>query len=636
MDPLSVDPHLTDPPLLSSNSKFKSYTTSQARYPGIRVFFHEHAKADELYRDNGPLPLLVFIPGLGGSVAQFHPLMSSLIDVAPCLSFDWPGGGRSEYAPTSWGPYSPDALRELVEMIIEDHRNKDAGQTAVLIGHSMGTAYCAMLANPTVPHKTSLSEYIVGVVGICPISSPINEKSAAWGRRLMLIPDWLFDLWRMWDGMGGPESPSVGRFVGKGADAELKLLQYRFNKQSRSPVWKRMFYGLLSYKDGKPAGGFTGLDIWAGLRCPVFLISGENDALTPPAEAKRIFQVLKSGDNAAAADPEGFTTMSSTSSPGAPEPPKTAPADTALADPPRGTTRPLPLSVDDIWEEHFQERAKALDQAAESAGDDACDDHPSTPHETPAAIPPQPRHPGRVVDIKIMPAPATHAVLYAPRTVRAMAGLIGDFLATNVTGRLSLGWQLQYLSREGKWDVKNLKKWRSVNPVSDPIGPPGNPVFRAMKTLREADDVHTPSVFVSRWGPPKIRHVVDISKDQPVYDPRGLERAGIKYHKFPTVSKVPPTAEEVEAFIDLIDALRDVHTGQESDQEVSEDAEGLIGVHCHYGFNRTGYFLVCYLVERCGFTVKEAIEEFAKARPNGIRHSHFLDRLYVRYNLDRE
>lgn len=60
--------------------------------------------------------------------------------------------------------------------------------------------------------------------------------------------------------------------------------------------------------------------------------------------------------------------------------------------------------------------------------------------------------------------------------------------------------------------------------------------------------------------------------------------------------------------------------------------EYAIGVHCHYGFNRTGYFIVCYLVERCGFDVQQAINLFKEARPNGIRHSHFLDRLSVRYS----
>ena len=56
-----------------------------------------------------------------------------------------------------------------------------------------------------------------------------------------------------------------------------------------------------------------------------------------------------------------------------------------------------------------------------------------------------------------------------------------------------------------------------------------------------------------------------------------------------------------------------------------------IGVHCHYGYNRTGFFIVCYLVEKEGYSVQDAIDEFAKKRPPGIKHDHFIDTLFVRY-----
>lgn len=89
-------------------------------------------------------------------------------------------------------------------------------------------------------------------------------------------------------------------------------------------------------------------------------------------------------------------------------------------------------------------------------------------------------------------------------------------------------------------------------------------------------------------------------------------------------------------FIKLVDEIREdqkqrAATEEESD-DWSEDQHVVVGVHCHYGFNRTGYFLVCYLVERCGYDVQGAIDEFARGRPNGIRHSHFLDRLALRYS----
>jgi pimeloyl-ACP methyl ester carboxylesterase/protein-tyrosine phosphatase len=617
-DPLCTDPHLTDPPLLRNHSVFKSYKTSHAEYRDLRVFFREHAKADELYRSNGPLPLLVCIPGLGGTVAQFHPLLSSLVDLAPCLCIDYPGMGRSKFEPTNWEAYTAEALGELLETVIEDFRDKEADQTVVLIGHSMGTTHAAWLASTKVKHTTPLAEYVVGVVAICPLAAPMDEAKTRWARRLMWIPEWLFMLLRFVDGIGGPESPSVARFVGPDAEPELKLLQYRFNQQSRTPVWRRMFYGALPvYVDGRPEGGVAGLDVWAGLDIPVYLIAGEKDGLTPPSEVHKIMNALngKAQDEAlsepAASSVEGVESA--------------APFNTS--------TRPsdhLPRSPSDIHEEDFQkiDAKDATTPESSQEPDDPFDD-PSTPQETLAEVPPQPRHPKKVVQHIVLPAPANHTLLYMPRCVRAVAGLLSDFLATHVTGRLSLGWQLQYLSQEGKWDVKNLNKWKSVAPVSDPIGPPGKPLFRALKTLREADDVHCPKEFVVHWGD-TIRHVVDISKDQPVYDPRGLERAGIQYHKFPTVSKVPPTGQEVADFIEVIDKIR----ARDAEEADDDGKVGLIGVHCHYGFNRTGYFIVCYLVERCGFDIKGAIEEFAAKRPNGIKHSHFLDRLYVRYGVE--
>ncbi|KAH7308110.1 hypothetical protein B0I35DRAFT_453987 [Stachybotrys elegans] len=617
VSPLSVDPHDTDPALLRDNSEFKTYKTDKFEYPGIRVFFRQHSKASELPRVPGPLPLLVCIPGLGGSVAQFHPLLSSLVDLAPCLSFDHPGGGRSQFANSSWDAYKFENLAELYETIIEDYRDKEAGQTVVLIGHSMGSAFAAWLANKTLPHTTALADYVVGLIAICPPAGPPDESMTWWARWLLSIPGWIFNLWRAWDGMGGPQSPSVSRFVGKDAEPELRLMQYRFNKQSRTPVWRRMAYGALPlYQDGKPIGGIPTGEVWQTLEVPVFIITAEDDHVTPPHRAEKLVEAMHE---------QGWT-------PKIIDDDETEEVAIDAAAPVNASLNPrdhMPRSVNEITEADFLRRK---DSPVDSTDDDAHYD-PSTPLESPAGVPEQRRHPKKTVQLVKVPAPATHAVLYMPHCARVLAGLVSDFLGNRITGRLSLAWQLQYLSREGKWDVKNLAKWKSVAPVSDVIAAGGVPIFRAMKTLREADDVHTPSVFCEKWSH-CIKDVIDISKDQPVYDPRGLERSGIHYHKFPTVSKVPPQPDEVEAFIKLVDSLRNAQKLRAVKEAWTKPEECVVGVHCHYGFNRTGYFVVCYLVERCGLPVKEAIEVFAKARPNGIRHSHFLDRLYVRYNLN--
>ncbi|TID02137.1 mRNA-capping enzyme [Colletotrichum higginsianum] len=611
------DPEATDPALLKDNSEIRDYKTDRFTYSGIRTFYKRHLQADQLPKP--PLPLLVFIHGLGGSVAQFHPLLTSLVHISSCLAIDLPGCGRSEFTEQAWDAYTPEALGELLELIIDEYRQKEPGRSVVLIGHSMGTIMCARLASHSVHNKTKLRKYVVGLVAVCPLAGPPAEEKTKIFRTLLWIPGWLFDLWRAYDRWGGPQSASVSRFVGPEADLELRKLQDRFNNQSRTPVWRRMAWGSLPrYENGVAKGGIPGKDVWAGVDVPVYLIAGAEDKLTPPSEADKIRECLSGKASplmeTGSDDDWHETTVEAVTS-----------SNTSKDAEDYG-----PESIDDIRDEDFhRDRDRRPIDDAENALED-----PSTPQESPANVPPQPRHPTKVVKSIIMPRPANHALLFNPATVRVLAGLISDFLATHVTGRFSLGWQLQYLSREGKWDVKNLAKWKGVVPVSHPIGPKGKPaVFRAMKTLREADDTHCPTEFVKNWGG-IIKDVIDISHDKPVYDPRSMEKGGVRYHKYATVSKIPPKDDEVAHFISLVDKLREQQKTR-AEQEKWTEVDGqtqVIGVHCHYGFNRTGYFIVCYLVERCGMTVGEAIETFKAARPNGIRHYHFRDRLHMRYS----
>ncbi len=201
-----------DPALLQRHSSIKSYTTSRYTYPKLRIFFRRHAQYDKLPTEPSPLPLLVFIHGLGGSVAQFHPLLLSLVNLASCLAIDLPGCGLSGFEPKSWDAYTTQALVELLEVVIEDYRDKDAGQGIVLIGHSMGASIAALLASKA--SSIDLSEHIVGLIGICPKASPPTQEQTSTFRKLLYIPGPVFNLWRKWDRRGGTESVSVHRFVG--------------------------------------------------------------------------------------------------------------------------------------------------------------------------------------------------------------------------------------------------------------------------------------------------------------------------------------------------------------------------------------------------------------------------------------
>ncbi|KAK8022062.1 mRNA-capping enzyme [Apiospora rasikravindrae] len=596
-----------DPKLLREHSEMKSFQTSRFTYPEIRVFYRAHPKAEELPADPAPLPLLVFLHGLGGSVAQFQPLLASLVNNASCLAVDMPGCGLSGFAPTSWAAYSVPALAELLELVIEQYRDGARGQRVVLIAHSMGSALAARLANTYGPHR-KISPHVLGVVGICPMANyPKGVKAL---RRLLWVPTWLFNLYRMWDQRGGLYSTSVTRFLGPEADLPSRELQYRFNRQSRTPVFRRVAWGLLpATVNGEFVGGLFGEPTWAGLNIPVFLIGGESDHQTPPTDVAKIVQVLEKGD--------ASTPLASIRFRGFAE---ELPSPTAALSQP--SAQPLPKSISTITDKDFERRREQLGVGEETY------EESSTPRDDAQtampAVPEQPLQPKKVVKSIILTKPAGHGLLYTPKTVRTVSGLICNFLSENITGRFDLGWQLQYLSREGKWDVKNLAKWKKVQPVSKPICG----IFRAMKTLREVDEDHSPRVFVPKYGN-LIKDIIDISHDNPVYDALGLEVHGIKYHKFATVSKIPPTDEEVATFIGLVDRVREDQKARAKAEEWNEYA---IGVHCHYGFNRTGYFIVCYLVDRLGMDIQEAIDTFAEARPNGIRHSHFLDRLFLRYS----
>lgn len=600
------DPKTTDPDLLKDNSEIKSFTTSRFTYPGVRVFYKPHPRLAELPRNPAPLPLLVFVHGLGGSVAQFHPLLASLAHNSSCLAVDLPGCGVSEFAPTDWDAYTNEALVELLAELIDGYRDKEARQGVVLVGHSMGCSLSARLASPG---SSKIAEHVMGLVAICPPSGPPTEAQVSKFRKLLWIPTPVFDLWRTWDARGGPESASVNRFVGSEADLESKRSQFRFNRQSRTPVWRRMARGSLPvYENGIAKGGLASKEIWASLRIPVFLIAGGKDHVTPPKEVDKILEALNTGPS---------STMTNGSS-GSHQPivDVAAPVDTTV-----GAHEPTE-SIRDIKEEDFL-RQKKPNHVVEDEGQE----DPTTPHEVSVvSMPPQPMRPGKTVKSVVLPR-GTHAMIYTLDCSHILASIIADFLSQHVTGRLSRSWQLQYLNKEGKWELKNLAKWQGVEPVSKSIAG----VFRAMKTMREVDEEHSPAKFVEKWGS-IVKDIVDISKDTPVYDPAGLERAGVRYHKFPTVSKIPPTDDEVDTFVKLVDRLRKEQETRAAEEHWDTDAEHAVGVHCHYGFNRTGYFIVCYLVERCGHGVQQAIDAFAEARPKGIRHSHFKDQLFVRYS----
>ncbi|KAI9207915.1 Alpha/Beta hydrolase protein [Polychytrium aggregatum] len=218
-----------------------------------------------------------------------------------------------------------------------------------------------------------------------------------------------------------------------------------------------------------------------------------------------------------------------------------------------------------------------------------------------------------VSDLFVVPNVGHSVMFESPNIVNA---IVYKFLTDVGLKEISLRDQI-LKETEGvpKWGLKNYQKWKRITPVATTAV--RGSFFRPMKVLKEDDDEHTPVAFAT--SNPEIGLVIDISLDHPPYEPENLVKSGCQYHKLSTVSKIPPSQGNVNDFKAVVDGFW------------AENPDRHIAVHCHYGFNRTGFLICCYLIECKGFSVADAIQAFADARPPGIRHMHFKDELFYRY-----
>lgn len=62
----------------------------------------------------------------------------------------------------------------------------------------------------------------------------------------------------------------------------------------------------------------------------------------------------------------------------------------------------------------------------------------------------------------------------------------------------------------------------------------------------------------------------------------------------------------------------------------------MIAVHCTHGFNRTGFLISSYLVEKFDYDIAAAIQAFAASRPPGIYKQDYIDELFKRYGDEED
>lgn len=118
---------------------------------------------------------------------------------------------------------------------------------------------------------------------------------------------------------------------------------------------------------------------------------------------------------------------------------------------------------------------------------------------------------------------------------------------------------------------------------------------------------------------------IDLTNTNRFYDRREVEKTNCTYLKLQCRGHgETPSKEQTQSFIELVDEF------------INDHPVDLIGVHCTHGFNRTGFLIISYMVEKMDCSVEAALMAFAQARPPGIYKQDYINELFQRYEDEDE
>lgn len=118
---------------------------------------------------------------------------------------------------------------------------------------------------------------------------------------------------------------------------------------------------------------------------------------------------------------------------------------------------------------------------------------------------------------------------------------------------------------------------------------------------------------------------IDLTNTKRFYERSTVEERGAQYIKLQCRGHgETPSPEQTHSFIELVDNF------------INERPFDVIAVHCTHGFNRTGFLIISYMVERMDCSVEAALDVFANARPPGIYKQDYINELFRRYEDEED
>ncbi|XP_071074694.1 mRNA-capping enzyme isoform X2 [Dasypus novemcinctus] len=184
------------------------------------------------------------------------------------------------------------------------------------------------------------------------------------------------------------------------------------------------------------------------------------------------------------------------------------------------------------------------------------------------------------------------------------------------------------------------ESYRKFLPLKTMLGP------RYDSQVAEENRFH-PSMLSNYLKSLKVKMglLVDLTNTSRFYDRNDIEKEGIKYIKLQCKGHGEcPTTENTETFIRLCERFNERNppeliggTGIEprtsymGSRHSTTELHRLPSVHCTHGFNRTGFLICAFLVEKMDWSIEAAVATFAQARPPGIYKGDYLKELFRRY-----